>query len=314
MEKIVIALGGNAINRKGEKGTIAEQFRNTRVALSGVVSLIKDGYMPVITHGNGPQVGNFLLRVEAGLKSDIPDRPLGVLVADTEGGMGYMIEQSLQNKLKEENIEFDVATILSQILVDKNDPQIVHPSKPVGKFYDENSAKILEKEHGWIMREDAGRGYRRVVPSPMPTEIIEKKIIKKLVDSDVIVITAGGGGIPVFYDENGMLEGLDSVVDKDFASAVLGNNIAARTLLIATGVEKVAINFGKENQENLSKMTLTDCQKYIDEGHFAAGSMLPKIKAAMHFLERGGEKVIITLPEKMAEAMNGNTGTLIVKN
>ena len=313
-EKVVIALGGNAIIREGEEGNIHQQFKNTRSSLDGIIEVIKDDYNIVITHGNGPQAGNMLIRTEEGVKKGLPARPLGVIVADTEGGMGYMIEQSLQNRLKSENIDKDVVTILSQVVVDPDDPQMKNPTKPVGPFYSKEKAEKYQKEKGWNIVEDAGRGYRRVVPSPIPQTVIEKNVIKKLVDEDIVVIAAGGGGIPVYFDKNNNLEGVDAVIDKDFASAVLALEIGAKILVISTGVEKVSINFGKENQKDLEKMSVDDCKKYLDEGHFPPGSMGPKIKAAIKFLTNGGDKVYITLPEKIEEALKGKTGTLITKN
>jgi len=313
-EKVVIALGGNAIIREGEEGNIHQQFKNTRSSLDGIIEVIKDDYNIVITHGNGPQAGNMLIRTEEGVKKEVPDRPLGVIVADTEGGMGYMIEQSLQNRLKSENIDKDVVTILSQVVVDPDDPQMKNPTKPVGPFYSKEKAEKYQKEKGWNIVEDAGRGHRRVVPSPIPQTVIEKNVIKKLVDEDIVVIAAGGGGIPVYFDKNNNLEGVDAVIDKDFASAVLALEIGAKILVISTGVEKVSINFGKENQKDLEKMSVDDCKKYLDEGHFPPGSMGPKIKAAIKFLTNGGDKVYITLPEKIEEALKGKTGTLITKN
>ncbi len=312
-EKVVIALGGNAIIREGEEGNIHQQFKNTRASLGGILNVIKDGYEVAITHGNGPQAGNMLIRTEEGVKKGVPDRPLGVIVADTEGGIGYMIEQSLQNRLQQEDMDKDVVTILSQVVVDPEDPQMENPSKPVGPFYSKDEAKKHEEEKGWNIVEDAGRGYRRVVPSPIPQTVVEKNTIKKLVNSGTVVVAAGGGGIPVYYDDKGNLEGIDAVIDKDFASAVLALEIDAKILVISTGVEKVALNFGKENEKFLDEMTVKDCKKYLKEGHFPPGSMGPKIKAAIKFLENGGEKVYITLPEKIEDALKNKTGTLIKK-
>lgn len=311
--KVVVAIGGNAINREGEIGTVKEEFRNVRKALNGIVQILKNGYDVVLTHGNGPQAGKFLLRVEAGMeKSSLPDRPLGLIVADTQGGIGYMIEQSLQNRIAIEKLGKNVTTVLTQVLVDKDDPSIKSPSKPVGSFYTEEEAKLLMAERGWQMVEDANRGWRRVVPSPKPKEIVERAAIKTLIDAGFLVIACGGGGIPVFYDEKGLLEGIDCIIDKDYASAKLASEIGAETLLIATGVEKVSINFGKPNQEDLSEMTLAECRQHIADGQFPKGSMLPKIEAAMSFIENGGKRAIITLPETLNEAIDGITGTVIV--
>jgi|MTBAKSStandDraft_2_1061841.scaffolds.fasta_scaffold02296_5 carbamate kinase len=310
-KKVVIALGGNAIIRKGQKGTVAEEFANTRASLDGIIKVIKHDYNVAITHGNGPQAGNMMLRVEAGLSRNVPDRPLGVIVADTEGGMGYMIEQSLQNRLAKEGISRDVVTILSQVVVDPQDPQMLNPSKPVGPFYTEEQAKTLMKEKGWIIVEDAGRGWRRVVPSPVPQTVVEKSVIKRLIEEGIVVITVGGGGIPVYYEKDGTLEGVDAVIDKDLASAVLALEIGAEILVISTGVEKVALGFGTPQEKTLDRMTVAECRQYMEEGHFPKGSMGPKIKAAMDFIEKGGKKVIITLPETIEEALEGKTGTII---
>ena len=312
-EKVVIALGGNAIIRKGQKGTVAEEFANTRSSLGGIINVIKSGYDVVLTHGNGPQAGNMMLRVDAGIEKDVPGRPLGVIVADTQGGMGYMIEQSLQNRLLKEGIDREVGTVLSQVLVDPEDPQMKNPTKPVGPFYDRDRDEQLRDENNWHISEDAGRGWRRVVPSPIPKTVIEKNIIKALSDSGAVVITVGGGGIPVYRDDSGCLEGIDAVIDKDLASAVLANEIGAKVLVISTGVEKVSLNFGKPDQTDLDRISAGQCREYLDQGHFPAGSMGPKIKAAVDFIENGGEKVIITLPETIEEALEGKTGTVITK-
>lgn len=311
-QKIVIAIGGNAINREGEIGTIKEEFRNTRKALNGIIKVIKNGHDVILTHGNGPQAGKFLMRVEAGIGQHIPDRPLGVIVADTQGGIGYMIEQSLINRLKRAGIKKKVATLVTQVVVDKDDPQLKNPSKPVGPFYAESEAKNIIKQRSWAMKEDAGRGWRRVVASPIPLDIVEKDAIQLLYDNGYVVIAAGGGGIPVYYNDKGMLDGVDAVVDKDFASAVLANQIKAETLVIVTGVEKVSINFRQLNQEDLDIVTVSECKQHIKDKQFPAGSMLPKIEAAIRFIENGGKKVIITLPETINEGIKGLTGTHIV--
>ncbi|GAB4338390.1 MAG: carbamate kinase [Calditrichia bacterium] len=314
MEKrtIVVALGGNAISQQFEEGNITQQFANTRASLKGVVELLMKDYRVLITHGNGPQVGNALIRVEEA-RHLVPTLPLGVIVADTEGGMGYMIEQCLQNKMHDRGIQKKVATIVTQILVDPNDPSIKEPTKFVGPFFKKEEVEKLVKERGWQVKEDPGRGWRRVVPSPIPLEIVGKDVIRLLVENDIVVIAAGGGGVPVYIDpKNGWLEGLDAVIDKDLASAVLGRDVGAQELMILTAVEKVALNFGKPNQQFLDKMTVAEARQYLQEGHFPAGSMGPKIKAAIKFLEEGGEKVIITSIEKSVEAANGQAGTVIV--
>ena len=308
----VVALGGNAITKKGEEDTIARQFANTRESLSGIVELIRDGYHLAITHGNGPQVGNAILRVELA-RDKAPILPLGVCVADTEGGMGYMIEQSLQNRLKKEGIKRDVVTIVTQVIVDENDPSIKEPTKFIGQFYSRPEAKKFAKERGWMVKEDRGKMWRRVVPSPIPMEIVEKKTIKILVESGVIVISAGGGGIPVYVMGNGALEGMDAVIDKDRASAILARDIGAEMLLILTDAEKVALNYGTLLQMNLDQLTVDEAKQYLKEGHFPPGSMGPKIEAAIQFLESGGKEVIITSISKAFDAVKKRTeGTRIV--
>jgi len=311
MKKAVIALGGNAIAATG-KEDIHEQFANTRKSLEGIVELIQEGYNLAITHGNGPQVGNALLRVERTIK-DIPALPLGVIVADTEGGMGYMIEQSLQNKLHRLGIDRDVVTLVTQVIVDPDDPSIINPTKYIGPFYTEKQAQALSELYNWVIREDSGRGFRRLVPSPIPTRIINRHIIRQLVDQGAIVIAAGGGGIPVYIEQDGTYEGVDAVIDKDRATAVLARDIKARTLMILTGVDNVYLNFKKPNAVKLEKITLAEAKEYLSQGHFPAGSMGPKIEAAVGFLESGGEEVIITSLEKAKPALLDSAGTHIVK-
>ena len=308
----VVALGGNAITKKGEEDTIARQFGNTRESLRGIVELIRDGYNLAITHGNGPQVGNAILRVELA-RGKAPILPLGICVADTEGGMGYMIEQSLQNRLKKERIRRDAVTIVTQVIVDKDDPSIKEPTKFIGQFYSRQEAKKLARQRGWVVKEDRAKMWRRVVPSPVPLEIVEKKTVKTLVEKGVIVIAAGGGGIPVYVEKNGIFEGVDAVIDKDRASAILARDIGAELLLILTEVEKVATNFGTLLQIDLEKLTVEEAKKYLKEGHFPPGSMGPKIEAAIQFLESGGKEVIITSIPKAYEAVKKKTaGTRIV--
>ena len=310
-KKAVLALGGNAIIQAGQKGTITEQFKNTRDSLGGVVELIKQGYQLAISHGNGPQVGNMLIQHNAGIQKGVAPLPLGVLVAATEGTMGNMIEQSLKNKLINEGIDNKVITINSQVVVSEDDPSMQNPSKPVGPFYSEAEAKALEAEFGWHIVEDAGRGWRQVVASPKPIDIIPADTIKQLVEDNQIVIACGGGGIPVIREKDGTLDGIDAVIDKDFASALLAEKIGAEFLVILTGVDKVAINFGKPDQKELDELTIEEAQKYYDEGQFPKGSMGPKILAAISFIKNGGKKVIITSIERIVDAFAGKTGTII---
>ncbi|MBN2126768.1 MAG: carbamate kinase [Candidatus Diapherotrites archaeon] len=325
--KLVVALGGNALIQEKQKGTIAEQFSNARKALDGVIKIIQENHNIVLTHGNGPQVGNILIRSQLG-EGKAYGIPLGVADAQSQGEIGYMLEQCLQNKLNEKGIKKKVCCLLTQVLVDENDSAVKNPSKPVGPFLSKEKADEL-KSFGANVIEDAGRGYRRVVPSPNPIDIIEKKEIQALIDSGAIVICCGGGGIPVYYGkpkaielsesqkneiaEKGFwLEGMDAVIDKDCASALLGNQINADELMILTAVEKVYLNFGKENQKELNKITVKEAKQYLTEGHFAKGSMEPKIRAAISFIENGGKKVIISSIEKCFEAFKEKTGTIIV--
>lgn len=308
----VIALGGNAITRPDLEDTIANQFANTRASLDCVVELAKENYNLVLTHGNGPQVGNALLRVEL-TRGTAPVLPLGICVADTEGGMGYMIAQSLKNRLRMEVIDRPVITIMTQMLVDYNDPSIADPSKFVGQFYSEEDAKRYAKERGWQVKQDGNRGWRRVVPSPIPIRAVEAETIARLANEGTIVIAGGGGGIPVYIDETGNLEGLDAVIDKDFASAVIAREIGAEKLAILTAVDNVSIHYGTDQQRDLEEVTLAEIKAYLDEGHFPPGSMGPKIRAAIKFIEEGGEMVTITSLELGAEALRGNAGTRIVR-
>jgi carbamate kinase len=306
----VVALGGNAITRKEVEDTIANQFANTRDSLGGLIELVRDDYSLVISHGNGPQVGNAILRVELG-RGRAPILPIGICVADTEGGMGYMIAQSLYNRLLLEKLDREVVTIITQVIVDEDDPELADPKKYIGQFYSEEQAVSFQKEHGWVMKQDVNRGWRRVVGSPLPKSIVEAETIKRLVDSGIIVIAAGGGGIPVYVESNGTLEGVDAVIDKDRASALLAEQIGAELLVILTGVDQVALNFGKENQCWLDHLTIAEAEKYLVEGQFPPGSMGPKIEAAVKFLRAGGRRVVISSIEMASEAVHGKAGTLI---
>ena len=310
-KKAVLALGGNAILQAGQKGTVEEQIFNTYESMKGIVKLIREGYHLAITHGNGPQVGNMLIQQQAGIGMNVAPLPLMFLNAATEGTMGYMIEECLENGLAEENLDVKVLTVVTRVQVDKNDPNFQNPSKPVGPFYNKETAEKLKNEYGWNLVEDAGRGYRQVVPSPIPVDIPLASTIKELVEEGVIVIACGGGGIPFIVNERGKLEGINAVIDKDFASALLAEEIEADLLVILTGVDKVSINFGKPDQFELDAMTLADAERYLAEGQFPAGSMGPKIRAAVNFLKKGGKEVVITSVERVVEALHGETGTVI---
>jgi carbamate kinase len=297
----VIALGGNALLRGSEIGTIDEQEKNTYETCKQLVGLIKNDYNIIITHGNGPQVGNILLRNEAGYeKYKIPQMPMDICVADSQGGIGYMIERMMKNVLNEEKIKKSVITLVTQVLVDKHDPAFVDPTKPVGAFYLKEEADLLAKKNNWVFKKDAGnRGWRKVVASPSPIEIINQKVIKSLAKSGKIVIAVGGGGIPVYKHDNGYLEAIEAVIDKDLASSVLATNIGADAFYIVTDVPKVYTNFNKKDQKSLNKLKVSTAKKYLDNGEFGAGSMGPKIAAAIKFTDISGRESIITNAESL---------------
>ncbi len=309
-KRVVIAIGGNSLTPTDKTNWMESQFKNTRTSIDSIITLIEKGYSVVISHGNGPQVGVALRRVEE-TREILPEIPLGILVAETEGSMGYMIEQSLQNELFDKGIKIPVTTILTQVLVDKNDPALLDPTKYIGSFYTEEEANELARTNGWKVKKDADRGFRRVVGSPKPLAIINKPTLRSLVDSGIIVIAGGGGGIPVYLDENNHFNGLDAVIDKDRASALIGNVINADELYILTAVDKVCLNFGTPEQIEIDEMTADEADKYLNEVHFPYGSMVPKIKSAIEFLKGGGKRVIITAIDKLVEAVEGKNGTSI---
>jgi carbamate kinase len=309
---IVVALGGNALIAPGQNGSIAEQFANTRKSLDGVVELLRQGHRLILTHGNGPMVGNYLIRVEEASHL-VPEIPLGVIVADTQGGIGYMIMQQLRNKLHLAGLQKEVTSVVTQVVVDPNDPSINAPTKFVGPFFAEDRVTHLITERGWQMREDRGRGYRRVVASPEPHAIVEIPAIQGLLQAGHVVIACGGGGIPVYYDENGLLEGVDAVVDKDKASALLASEVDADEFIILTGVDKVCLDFGTDNAREIDVLTQNEAARYLREGQFPAGSMGPKIEAALSYLRHGGQQVIITSIENSSRVGEKNIGTIIVR-
>lgn len=310
---ILIALGGNAISVEGEEGNIGQQFQHTADTMREVVRAITGRYgRVVITHGNGPQVGNILMRSEMAAPALYP-LPLDTCVSDSEGGMGYMLQQVLHNELVGSVEVRPVVSVLTQTVVSNDDPNWKNPTKFIGQFYEETEAQQLMAQRGWRMRRDGDRGWRRVVPSPAPVEIIEADAIRSLADSGVVVIAAGGGGIPVVRDSKGRLHGAEAVVDKDLASALLANLLGIDTLVILTGVEQVAVNYGKPDQRALAELTLPEAQRFIEEGQFPAGSMGPKILAALQFLARGGKAVLITTPAKLCDGLAGKTGTRVMR-
>ena len=306
----IISIGGNAIIRRNEKGTIEEQFEHTLAAMRQVAKILRDGSGVVITHGNGPIIGNIVIRNESA-KDVVPPMPLYICDADSEGGIGLMLQQSLYNCLKKAGISREVVTIVTQVVVTQDDPAFSNPTKPIGPFYSEKEAGSLVQGKGWILKEDSGRGFRRVVPSPIPLKIIESGVIKKLADSGVIVIAAGGGGVPVIEESDGKLKGVDAVIDKDLATAILAKEIGAERIINLTSVDKVYINFGQKDQKGLDNISFEDALKYLNAGEFAPGSMGPKIESAIEFLKAGGKEVIITSPECLEDAMKGRGGTVI---
>lgn len=309
----VIALGGNAIIRGDERGTIEEQYKNTSDTIHNLTYLLKEGYNMVLSHGNGPQVGNILLRNDAGEeKYDIPQMPLDICVADSQGGIGYMLEKMLKNILKEEGIEREVVTIVTEVVVSKDDPAFQNYTKRVGKLYSKKDADALSESKGWIFKKSPKRAdaWRRVVPSPKPMQIMNDNIIKDLVNSGVIVIASGGGGVPVFYDEKGLLQGLEAVIDKDAASSLLASTIGADEFYILTDVPYVYANFGTPEQEIIESINKERIQLMIKEGAFGEGNMLPKIESALRFVENGGKKSVITEASKLEDRNYGTKITL----
>jgi carbamate kinase len=309
----VVALGGNALIRGNELGTIQQQEKNTYDTCVHLLKLLKDGYELVITHGNGPQVGNIMLRNEAGYKEyKIPQMPLDICVADSQGGIGYMIERQIKNILREYKVRKNVVTVVTQVVVDKNDSAFKEPTKPVGGFYLKEEADLMARARGYIFKEDPRkRGWRRVVPSPDPKEIVNKKTIRDLVKRGNIVIAAGGGGVPVYRDEKKNLVGVEAVIDKDLASSLLAREIGAEAFFILTDVPNVYLNFHKPDQVALKKITAQQAEEYLESGEFSDGSMGPKIIAAIEFVKGGGNETIIT---ESTQLSNSDCGTRIVAN
>ena len=309
-DSILITLGGNAILPARGTGTFDEQCAITRITMQPIAALIQEGVRVVLSHGNGPIVGNILIRNEAA-REQIPPMPLDVCGADSQGGIGYMMQQALDNELRRLGIAKPVVTMVTQIVVDERDPAFRRPTKPIGPFYTQDRARVLAKEKGWTVTEDAGRGWRRVVASPRPLEVVEIAAIRKLVDDGNVVIAAGGGGIPVSRQWDGTLHGVEAVIDKDLASSLLARLLGCEVLCIITGVDRVAIHYGKPEQRDLPCATAEELSEYAAAGHFPAGSMGPKVEAAIQFVRGGGREVVITSPAKLREALEGTTGTRI---
>lgn len=310
----VIAIGGNSLIKDGAHKTVEDQYQAAKETTFHIADMIEAGWDVAIGHGNGPQVGFILRRSEIAAKVEgMHEIPLDVCGADSQGAIGYALQQTLQNELNRRKIKKSVATVVTQVAVDANDKAFKEPSKPIGSFMNEAEAKRRQTELGWSVKEDAGRGWRRVVASPLPNEVVELDAVKALIKAGTVVVTVGGGGIPVIRKPDGELQGVAAVIDKDFASSLLARLIHADLLLISTAVEKVAINFGKPEQKWLDKMTLAEAKAYLAAGtHFAKGSMAPKIQAVIWFLENGGKQALITNPENIGRAIKGETGTLIV--
>jgi len=310
----VVAIGGNSLIKDKAHQTIEDQYLAAKETTYHIADMIEQGWDIAIGHGNGPQVGFILRRSEIAHKVEgMHEVALDVCGADSQGAIGYALQQNLQNELYQRGIKKKVVTIITQTLVDKDDPAFKNPTKPIGGFMDEPEAKRREKDQDWTVVEDAGRGWRRVVASPRPKQIVELETIQTLLERGIITITVGGGGVPVIDPGDGNYEGIAAVIDKDFASSLLAQNINAELFVISTAVEKVALNFGKPNQKWLDKMTLAEAKGYLAEGiHFAKGSMAPKIQAIIWFLENGGKQALITNPENIGRALKGETGTWIV--
>ena len=313
MPRAVIAIGGNSLITDKDHQSVQDQYLAAGETDHHIAQLVKAGWDVAISHGNGPQVG-FILRRSELSRHELHEVPMDVAGADTQGAIGYMLQQNLINDFQAMGLDKQVATIVTQVEVAIDDPAMLNPSKPIGTFLEEEEAKRRRDEEGWEVVEDAGRGWRRVVASPQPKRIVEIEAVRTLMDAGVVVITVGGGGIPVVAEENGDLKGVAAVIDKDLASALLAKELDADLLLISTAVEKVALRFGHPDQQWVDRMTLAEVKQYLDEGtHFAEGSMAPKMRAVVQFLEAGGDRALITNPENIANAIAGNTGTWIVQ-
>jgi len=311
----VVAIGGNSLISDKKHQTVEDQYQAAKQTTYHIADMIEQGWDVAIGHGNGPQVGFILRRSEIAHKAEgMHEVPLDVCGADSQGAIGYALQQNLQNELYQRGIKKKVVTVITQVLVDQSDPAFQKPSKPIGGFMDADEAKRRQDEQGWSVVEDAGRGWRRVVPSPLPGEIVELETVETLLERGIITITVGGGGVPVIDPGDGNYQGVAAVIDKDYASSLLAQKIKAELFVISTAVEKVALNFGKPDEKWLDKMTLEEAKAYLAEGiHFAKGSMAPKIQAIIWYLENGGKQALITNPENIGRALKGETGTWIVK-
>jgi carbamate kinase len=313
MPRLVIAIGGNSLIPDGDHQSVQDQYGAAAETDDHIAGLVEQGWDVAISHGNGPQVG-FILRRSELASSELHEIPLDYCGADTQGAIGYMLQQNLVNDFRQRGIDKSVATVVTQVEVDAADPAFTNASKPIGSFMGEEEAMRRRDDEGWDVREDAGRGWRRVVASPQPMRIVELDVIRRLLDAGVVTIAVGGGGIPVVTNEDGNLEGIAAVIDKDLASALLAVQVDADLLLISTAVEQVALNFGTPKQRWVDQFTLAEVKQYLEEGgHFAEGSMAPKMRAVVQFLEAGGKEALITNPANLERAMAGETGTRIVR-
>jgi len=307
----LIAFGGNAILPKEQRGLQSEQMKNAQKAAKLISHIVNKGYDPIVVHGNGPQVGNLLIQMEESINK-VPPFSLEVCDAMTEGSMGFMLEKAIINELRKNSIDKHIASLITQVVVDKEDPAFNNPTKPVGPFYSKYRAQMLKREKKWEMVEDAGRGYRKVVPSPRPIDIVPKKVLYDLVHSGKIVIAAGGGGIPVIINSRGLFQGVEAVIDKDFASSLIAREAAADLFIILTNTKCVYLNFGTPSEKPLKKMTMEQALKHFKEGQFPPGSMGPKIEAAVEYIKNGGKKVIITSANHLKAALINRSGTTII--
>jgi carbamate kinase len=308
----VVAVGGNSLIKDNNRKTVQDQYEAGAESMHHIAEMIAQGWNVVVTHGNGPQVG-FILRRSELSSHELHEVPLDYCGADSQGAIGYMFARALTNEFKNRKMDKQVAAVVTQTVVDVNDDAFQHPTKPIGSFMGEEEAQKRTANDGWIVVEDAGRGWRRVVASPKPVDILEKDAIKALIDAGIIVVAVGGGGIPVVREPNGDIEGVEAVIDKDFGSSLLATMLGADLFVISTAVEKVAINFNKPDQKWLDQLTLAEAKQYAVAGQFAKGSMLPKIEAIIKFLENGGKRALITNPENIGRALKGETGTWIIK-
>lgn len=307
----VVAFGGNALLRPEDRGTQEEQIARARQAARWLAEIVRHDYKLIVVHGNGPQVGNILVQAEEA-STKIPPQSLDVCVAQTEGSMGFLLQQAIRNRLDSIGIGGDVATILTEVEVDPADPAFKRPTKPIGPFFTRYRAEALERDLGWTMREDAGHGWRHVVPSPRPLRILNIETITHMLEGAAVVIAAGGGGIPVVRGRDSQWRGVEAVIDKDFSSSLLASELKAEMYVVLTGVARVAIDFEKPSQRTVERLTVAEAQRYLSEGQFPAGSMGPKIEAAIQFVTRGGKQVLITDVEHLRDALAGREGTLIL--